>query len=69
MNSEAFRSETWVNCIGGCRTAIEGIFEDSVVTQFAEILDELSTVYGVGVRVYYNGRVQSDESIAKKKQW
>ncbi len=66
LDSEAFRSGAWVNCIGGCRTSVPGVFEDSVLTQFAEILDELSTVYGVDVRVYYSGGVQSDEAIAKK---
>ncbi|GAB5401615.1 MAG: hypothetical protein Aureis2KO_32000 [Aureisphaera sp.] len=66
LDPDAFRSAAWVNCTGGCRTSVPGVFEDSVVTQFAEILDELSTVYGVDVRVYYGGGVQSDEELMKK---
>jgi len=66
LDPDAFRSAAWVNCTGGCRTSVAGIFEDSVVTQFAEILDELSTVYGVDVRVYYDGGVQSDTDLMKK---
>ena len=68
LNSDAFRSGAWVNCVGGCRTSVPGLFEDSVLTQFAEILDELSTISGVDVRVFYSGGVQSDSEIAKKNK-
>jgi RHS repeat-associated protein len=66
FDSDAFSSGCHVNLVGGCRTAIPGVFEDSNVTQFTEILDEKSTVYGSDVRVYYSGGVMSDSDLVKK---
>lgn len=66
FNRKAFSSGTHVNLIGGCRTTISGLFEDSNVTQFQEILDNNSNIYGADVRVYYNGGVMKDADLVKK---
>lgn len=68
FNSEAFASGAHVNLVGGCRTAIPGLFEDSNVTQFKEILDNKSNVYGSDVKVFYPGNVVSDEKLVKYKK-
>ncbi len=68
FDSDAFSSGTHVNLVGGCRTAVPGWFEDSNVTQFQEILDEKSTIYGSDVRVYYSGGVVTDENLVKKNK-
>ena len=70
FNSEAFQSGCWVNVVGGCRTAVDGNlpFEESVVDDFVEILDEKSTVNGTNVRVQYDGGVQSDTKIIEENK-
>lgn len=68
FNSNAFASSAHINLVGGCRTAIDGFFEDSVATQFAEKLDKTSTVYASDVRVYYNGGVMSDSKLVEKNK-
>lgn len=60
FNSDAFSSGTYVNLVGGCRTAVADWFEDSNVTQFQEILDNKSTIKGSDVRVDYPGGVRTD---------
>ncbi len=66
FNSGAFSGGCHVNLVGGCRTTVPGWFEDSNVTQFQEILDENSKIYGTDVTVYYSGGVISDENLVKK---
>jgi RHS repeat-associated protein len=70
LNSEAFAIGCHVNVNGGCRTAVSDNYiiyeEKSVVEQFAEILDETSTIYGSDVRVYYPGGKVSDKDLLKK---
>jgi hypothetical protein len=66
FNSDAFSSGCHVNLVGGCRTAVPGVFEDSNVTQFSEILDSKSRVYGSDSRVYYPGGVVNDAELVKK---
>lgn len=51
--------------VGGCRTAVPGVFEDSNVTQFSEILDSKSKIYGSDVRVYYPGGVVTDSKLVE----
>jgi predicted RND superfamily exporter protein len=68
FDSDAFSSGTYVNLVGGCRTTVPGWFEDSNVTQFQEILDEKSNIYGSDVRVYYSGGVVTDENLVKKNK-
>jgi len=63
FNSEAFSSGCYVNLVGGCRTAIPGVFEDSNVTQFQEILDDKSTIKGSDVRVGYLGGERTDKQL------
>lgn len=41
-------------------------FEDSVSTQFSEILDKTSNVYSTSVRVYYSGGIVSDSNLVQK---
>jgi RHS repeat-associated protein len=67
FSSDAFSSGTHVNVVGGCNTAISDTFEDSVLTQFQEILDNLSNIYGSNVSVGYMGGVMSDEQLVKYK--
>ncbi len=66
FNSEAFSSGAHINLVGGCRTAIPGIFENSVMTQFQNKVDTKSDIYGSDVRVYYPGGVVTDENLVKK---
>ncbi len=68
FDADAFSSACHVNLVGGCRTAIPGYFEDSAVTQFAEILDQNSTVYGSNVRTFYPGGVAKDAELLKKNK-
>jgi RHS repeat-associated protein len=66
FNSDAFSSGCHVNLVGGCRTAVSGVFEDSNVTQFSEILDNKSKVYGSDVRVdYWKDGKMTDAEILK----
>jgi hypothetical protein len=67
FSSEAFSSGTHVNVVGGCNTSVSGVFEDSVMTQFQEILDTLSNIYGSNVSVGYMGGVIPDEKLVKYK--
>jgi RHS repeat-associated protein len=65
FKSSAFKSGAWVNVVGGCRTAIDDKFwgitiEKSVIRQFADILDNKSTINGSNVRVVYQGGKASD---------
>jgi len=66
FSKNAFGSGCHVNLLGGCRTTVSGFFEDSAVTQFQEILDVLSNIYGTDVRVYYSGGVVTDQNLVKK---
>lgn len=68
FKSSAFASGCHVNLVGGCRTAIPGTWEDSAVTQFKEILDDKSRVYGTDVRVFYPGGKVSDEKLVEKNK-
>jgi hypothetical protein len=65
FTSEAFSSGCHVNLVGGCRTTIPGSMEDSNVTQFQEILDQKSNIYGNDVRVNYTGGVLTDKQLLK----
>ena len=67
FSSDAFASGTHLNVVGGCNTSKAGFFEDSVMTQFQEILDNLSNIYGSNVNVGYMGGVMSDEQLVKYK--
>lgn len=67
FNSEAFSSGAHVNVAGGCNTSIPATFEDSVMTQFQEILDKLSNIYGSNVSVGYMGGPMTDEQLVKYK--
>lgn len=69
FKSKAFSSGTYVNLVGGCRTAIDddGFFsEDSNVKQFAKILDKKSVVSGSDVRVSYSGGAMSDKQLLRE---
>jgi len=68
LNASAFSQGCHVNLIGGCRTAKPGVFEDSAVTQFQEILDITSRIFGSEVRVQYNGGEQTDEQLLRENQ-
>lgn len=67
FDSEAFDSGCWINVVGGCRTAVEGNlwFEESVVDDFVEIVDEKSTVNGSSVKVQYSGGEVPDKNLVK----
>lgn len=66
LKSNAFAKGTRVNVTAACRTAEGGFFEDSIVDQFANILDKTSVIYGSNVRTFFGGGVQSDEQLLKK---
>ena len=68
FSSDAFSGGCHVNLVGGCRTTVYSLFEDSNVTQFQEILDENSNIYGTDVRVYYPGGIVSDEKLVEKNK-
>jgi hypothetical protein len=69
FKSNAFKSGAWVNVVGGCRTAIDdklwGILtiDKSIIKQFADILDNKSTINGSNVRVVYSGGVARDQKL------
>ncbi len=66
LESDAFESGAYINIVGGCRTAVDGWFESSVVDQFTEILDKKSNIYGSDVRVNYPGGVVNDKQLVKE---
>jgi hypothetical protein len=73
LKAGAFKSGAWVNVVGGCRTAIDNKFwgitiEKSVIRQFADILDEKSTIHGSDVRVVYPGGVAKDQKLLKSNK-
>jgi len=70
LSGDAFQSGCWINVVGGCQTAVDGNlpFEESVVDDFVEILDDKSTISGSNVKVQYDGGVQSDEQILKENK-
>ena len=63
LNSKAFDKGARVNVTAACRTAIDDMFEDSIVDQFAEKLDKESTIYGSNVRTYFGGGVRTDAQL------
>ena len=63
LNSEAFDKGARVNVTAACRTAIDDVFEDSIVDQFAKKLDKKSTIYGSNVRTYFGGGVRTDAQL------
>ena len=65
FNQDAFSSGTYVNLVGGCRTNVPDWFSDSVAKDFAEILDDKSTIKSSDVRVEYSGGVLTDEQLVK----
>ena len=77
LNSSAFKSDAWVNVVGGCNTAIDHTklfnfiptpftFEKSIIRQFADILDKKSTIHGSNVTVFYPGGVARDQKLLEK---
>ncbi len=69
FKAEAFSSGTFVDVVGGCRTAINwgvGLFDPSIIKQFSKILDKKSVIRGSDVRVQYNGGVMTDEQLVKE---
>lgn len=71
LNSSAFCSGTYIDVVGGCRTAINDMFcgikiESSIVDQFSKILDKKSQIHGSDVRVYYPGGVISNLKLLSK---
>lgn len=69
FSSDAFKSGSQIDVVGGCRTAVDGNLpgEKSVVDQFASKVDSKSTVKGSDVRVGYMGGVRSDKQLVKYK--
>ena len=47
---------------------IPGIFEDSIITQFQEILDVTSVIWGTDVRVQYGGGVMTDPKLVEENK-
>jgi len=68
FESSAFASGCWVNVVGGCQTGVSNLFEDSVVEEFAEILDSKSTISGSSVRVQYDGGVRTDAQLLEENK-
>ncbi|MDR2408012.1 MAG: hypothetical protein LBE13_07870 [Bacteroidales bacterium] len=79
LKSSAFKSGTWINVVGGCRTAIDDnelfnsiptpfTFEKSIIRQFADILDKKSIIHGSNVRVEYPGGVARDPKLLEKNK-
>jgi len=67
FSASAFKSGAMVDVVAACRTSITGNlpFEQSVIKQFAGILDTKSTIKGADVRVYFPGGVVSDKQLVK----
>ena len=69
LSKDAFSSGTYVDVVGGCRTAVDwglGIFDKSIIKQFANILDKKSEIHGSNVRVQYNGGVMTNKQLLKE---
>ncbi|MDR0938378.1 MAG: hypothetical protein LBN29_03335 [Mediterranea sp.] len=71
LRGSAFKDNTFINLVGGCRTAVDDTFlgipvENSVVTQFSKVLSPRSTIQGSNVRVFYSGGVVRDANLLKK---
>ncbi len=69
LSKDAFSSGAYVDVVGGCRTAVDwglGIFDKSIIKQFANILDKKSEIHGSNVRVQYNGGVMTNEELLKE---
>ena len=66
LSADAFSKGTYVDVVGGCRTAIDwgiGLFDKSIIKQFADILDETSEIHGSNVKVQYDGGVRSNKQL------
>ena len=69
FNADAFSNGTYVDVVGGCRTAIDwglGLFDKSIIKQFADILDETSEIHGSDVKVQYDGGVRSNKQLLEQ---
>lgn len=69
FSSDAFKSGSVVDVVGGCRTAVDGNLpgEQSVIDQFSNILDIKSIIYGSDVKIGYMGGVRTDNQLVKYK--
>jgi len=63
FKKSAFSPNSNADLVGGCRTAVGGIIDRSVVQQMADRIG--GVVKGSDVRVYYPGGVVSDEQLVK----
>jgi RHS repeat-associated protein len=66
FKSDAFSGGCHINLVGGCRTAVGDWWgEESVKSEFEQIVDENSKIYSSDVKVEYGGGVVSDEQLVK----
>jgi RHS repeat-associated protein len=68
FESSAFASGCWVNVVAGCQTGVSNWCEDSVVEEFAEILDSKSTISGSSVRVQFDGGPRTDSQLLEENK-
>jgi hypothetical protein len=61
FKADAFSSTAVADLVGGCRTAVGGVFSRSVAEQMADKVG--GTVLGSDVRVYYPGGVVSNQAL------
>jgi RHS repeat-associated protein len=69
FKAEAFSSGTYVDVVGGCRTAVDwglGFIDPSIIKQFSKILDSKSEIHGSSVRVQYNGGIMTNKQLLKE---
>lgn len=68
FNSSAFSNNAKIDLVGGCRTAVSGIFEKSVIKQFGQILSPSAVIMGSSTRIDYgDGNVDTDEELVGRE--
>ena len=71
FKASAFSSGTYVDVVGGCRTAVDWglpIFDTSIIAQFSRKLDKKSEIHGSNVRVQYSGGVMTNAQLLAPNQ-
>ena len=68
FKASAFAEKANINLVGGCRTAVPGMVMQSSIDQFANKVDDQSTIKGSTTRVFYSGGVVSDQDLPSKTE-